>query len=338
MCQKKRSFCRIRFRGLAALAAAIFLLPGGFQARAEESLPTPVPEYIRTADEIVIDDLYDELSAYSITFRNMQAYTPECFNYAKVTAAEELPTADGREMNRYTFADDAVLTIPCSTTLEYGNKDFECYRQLLSYMDNANIDPAKQAKAPYPLENAMERCKAIFKTLHIDNLVLDQAVALPSGSICDMTDEIKKFYNETEPACFDAFPEEIGVWYLAFRQELNGIKSLGTPQVRIALTEKETALLELDKVIDHINDDYELENGVCWLDAIRVFSASHCEKTSGESYEISRIKIAYDYDLTDSSALDAKAFPCWQIEGQGTGTGKFEEAYSILDGKRVQVF
>ena len=337
MCQK-RIFCRNHLRGLAALAAGLFLLTGGLQALAEESQPTPVPEYIRTADEIVIDDRYDELSAYSITFRNMQAYTPECFNYAKVTAAEELPTADGREMNRYRFADDAVLTIPCNTTLEYGNKDFECYKQLLNYMDNAGTAPANQAASLYPLKDAVDRCEAIFKTLHIDNLVLDQAVALPADAISAMTEEMKLFYNETEPACFDAFPEEIGVWYLAFRQELNGIKSLGTPQVRIALTEKETALLELDKVIDHINDDYELENGVCWLDAIRVFSASHCEKTGGESYEISRIKIAYDYDLTDSSALDAKAFPCWQIEGHGPGMGTFREVYSIPEGKELKIF
>ena len=337
MCQKKRSFCRIRFRGLAALAAALFLLSGGYAARAEESLPTPIPENIRTADEIVIDDRYEELSSYTITFRNMQAYTPEYFNYAKVTATEELPTPDGREVNRFRFADDAVLTIPCNTTLEYGNKDFECYRQLLSYMDNANITPAKQADAPYPLENAIARCETIFKTLHIDNLVLDQAVALPSDSISNMTDGMKQFYKEKEPACFDAFPEEIGVWYLAFRQELNGIRSLGTPQVRIALTEKETVLLELDKIIDHINDDYELPAGVCWTDALRVFSASHCGK-SGESYEISKINIAYDYNLMDSNALDARAFPCWQIEGQGTGTGKFRETYSIVDGKRVQAF
>ena len=333
MCQK-RIFCRNHIRGLAALAAGLFLFTGSPQARAEESQPTPVPEYIRTADEIVIDDRYDELSAYSITFRNMQAYTPECFNYAKVTAAEELPAADGREMNRYRFADDAVLTIPCSTTLEYGNKDYECYRQLLNYMDNAGAAPGRQVNAPYPLDSAMARCEAIFKTLHIENLVLDEAVALPADAISGMTEGMKAFYNETEPVCFDAVPEEIGVWYLAFRQELNGIKSLGTPQVRIALTEMETALLEMDKVIDHINDDYELESGVCWLDAIRVFSASHCEKTGGESYEISRIRLAYDYDLTDSSALDARAFPCWQIEGRGPKAGLFKEVYSIPEGKK----
>ena len=337
MCQKKRSFCRIRIRGLAVITAALFLLPGGYAARAEEDLPTPIPENIRTADEIVIDDRYEELSSYTITFRNMRAYTPDCFNYAKVTATEELPTPDGREMNRFRFADNAVLTIPCNTTLEYGNKDFECYRQLLNYMDNANFAPGKQADAPYPLENAIARCETIFKTLHIDNLVLDQAVALPSGSISDMTDGIKQFYKETEPACFDAFPEEIGVWYLAFRQELNGIKSLGTPQVRIALTEKETALLELDKVIDHINDDYALPDSICWTDAIRVFSASHCGK-SGESYEISKINIAYDYNLMDSNALDARAFPCWQIEGREPGKGTFREVYSIPEGREVKTF
>ena len=55
MCQKKRSFCRIRFRGLAALAAALFLLSGGYAARAEESLPTPIPENIRT--DFLIDFL-----------------------------------------------------------------------------------------------------------------------------------------------------------------------------------------------------------------------------------------------------------------------------------------
>ena len=333
MCQKMKSFCRIRMRGLAVITAALFLLPGGYAARAEE----PIPENIRTADHIEIDDRYEELSSYSITFRNMQAYTPEYFNYAKVTATEELPTADGREMNRFRFADDAVLMIPCNTTLEYGNKDFECYRQLMNYVDSASITPAKQANAPYPLENALARCEKLFKTLHIENLVLDQAIALPSCSICDMTDEIRKFYNQTEPACFDAFPEEIGVWYLAFRQELNGIRSAGIPQVRIALTENETALLELNKIIDHVNDDYELASGVCWQDAIRVFSDSHCGKTGG-SYEISRINIAYDYDLVDASALDARAFPCWQIEGQGTGIGKFSEIYSIPEGKEVKNF
>ena len=100
---------------------------------------------------------------------------------------------------------------------------------------------------------------------------------------------------------------------------------------------RSASLLELDKIIDHINDDYELPAGVCWTDALRVFSASHCGK-SGESYEISKINIAYDYNLMDSNALDARAFPCWQIEGQGTGTGKFRETYSIVDGKRVQAF
>ncbi|MBR5959460.1 MAG: hypothetical protein IKZ98_00560 [Clostridia bacterium] len=330
MCQKKRSFCRIRIRGLAAIAAALFLLPGGYAARAEEGMPTPIPENIRTAEHIEIDDRFEELSSYSITFRNMRAYTPDCFNFSKVTEKEELPAADGNEVDCYRYADKAVLKIPGTTALAYGNRNYERYSQLVSYMENTGKAPQAQGTAPYPLENALARCDTLFNKLHIGNLVLDQAIALPSGSICDMTDEIKKFYHETEPECFDAFPEEIGVWYLAFRQELNGIPSAGVPQVRIVLTETETALLELNRVIDHVNDDYELTAGTCWQDALRLFSDSHCGKNGG-SYEISRINIAYDYDLTDAGALDAKAFPCWQIEGKGPGAGKFSEVYSISE-------
>lgn len=335
MSQMKGSACRIRFRGLAAIAVALFLLPGGFQARADENLPASVPGYIRTADEIVIDDRYDELSSYSITFRNMWAYTPECFNYAKVTEVEELPTSDGREMNRYRYADEAVLTIPGNTELEYGNRDFERYRQLIAYMESTGMTPGAQAAWPYPLENALARCETIFNNLHISNLVLDQVIALPSDSIRDMTDGIRTFYN-TETDCFDAFPEEIGVWYLAFRQQLNGIPSVGTPQVRIALTKDETVLLELNRVIDHVNDDYEVAAGTTWLDAIRVFSDSHCGEEGNGSFEISRINIAYDYDIGDNGTLDARAVPCWQIEGHGSGVGAFKEVYSILDGKKMK--
>ena len=331
MCQKKRSFCRIRMKGLAVAAAALFLLPGGYTAGAEEEIPSPIPENIRTADHIEINDRYEELSSYSITFRNMRAYTPECFNYAKVTEEEELPAADGREVDFYRYADEAVLKIPGNTALEYGNRNYERYSQLVDYMESTGAAPQAQGTAPYPLENALARCDAIFSKLHIGNLVLDRAVALPCGCICDMTDEIRRFYKGTKPVCFDAFPEEIGVWYLVFRQELNGIPSAGIPQVRIALTETETALLELNRVIDHVNDDYELASGTCWQDALRLFSASHCGKTCG-CYEISRINIAYDLENQgDAGCLDAKAFPCWQIEGKGPGAGEFKEVYSIMN-------
>ena len=121
------------------------------------------------------------------------------------------------------------------------------------------------------------------------------------------------------------------------------------------LTGEGTALLELNRIIDHVNDDYELTAGATWQDAIRLFTETHGQKSFeselySESFEISRINIAYDYELThdDFTSLDAKIFPCWQIEGSqaitlaegpgiyspGTKIIPFSEIYSIPDGKK----
>lgn len=358
MRQRKAESWKILFRRLPACALAVFMLSAGGLALADEVLPTPLPENITAADHLEIDDRFDELSLYSVTFRNTRAYTPELFNPGKVTETDYIRSEYGPGDDWYycRYEDDSELTIPGSTELVYGNRDYERYSQLLTYLENAGITAEDRENGPYPLQDALERSGALFDRLHIGNLVLDRAVALPSSRIRGLTDDMKRFYSGAQKLnCFQSFPEEIGAWYLSFRQELSGIRFAGVPQVRIVLTGDGTALLELNRIIDHVNDDYALTAGTSWQDALRFFTARHEQKdpesgSYSESFEISRINIAYDYEMPrdDSTALDAKVFPCWQIEGSqaitladgpgiykpGTKIIPFSEIYSIPDGKK----
>lgn len=358
MHQGKADSRKILFRRLSACALAVFLLSGGGFARADEAFPTPLPENITAADQLEIDDRFEELNLYTVTFRNTRAYTPEVFNPGKVTESDYIrsESGSGDDWYHYRYEDDSELTIPGNTELIYGNRNYERYSQLLTYLDNAGITAEERENGPYSLQDALERSHSLFDRLHIGNLVMDRAVALPSSRIRTLTDDMKRFYSGAQKLyCFDSFPDEIGAWYLTFRQELSGIRSAGVPQVRIVLTGEGTALLELNRIIDHVNDDYELTAGATWQDAIRLFTETHGQKSFeselySESFEISRINIAYDYELThdDFTSLDAKIFPCWQIEGsqaitlaEGTGIYSpgtkiipFSEIYSIPDGKK----
>lgn len=358
MRQRKADSWKILFRRLPACALAVFVLSASGFARADEVLPTPLPEHITAADHLEIDDRFEELSFYTVTFRNTRAYTPEMFNPGKVTESDYIQSESGSgdDWYHYRYEDDSELTIPGNTELIYGSRDYERYSQLLTYLDNAGISAEERETAPYPLQDALERSNSLFDRLHIGNLVMDRAVALPSSRIRALTDDMKRFYSGAQKLyCFDSFPDEIGAWYLTFRQELSGIRSAGVPQVRIVLTGDGTALLELNRIIDHVNDDYELTAAATWQDAVRLFTATHEQKSSeselySESFEISRINIAYDYEMPrdDSATLDAKVFPCWQIEGSqeitlaegpeihnpGTKIIPFSEVYSIPDGKK----
>ncbi len=358
MRQRKADSRKILFRRLSACALAVFVLSVSGLACADEAFPTPLPENITAADHLEIDDRFEELSLYTVTFRNTRAYTPEMFNPGKVTETDYIRSeyGPGDDWYHYRYEDDSELTIPGNTELIYGSRDYERYSQLLTYLENAGISEEKREDGLYPLQDALERSHSLFDRLHLGNLVMDQAVALPSSRIRTLTDDMKRFYSGAQKLyCFDSFPKEIGAWYLTFRQELSGIRSAGVPQVRIVLTEDGTALLELNRIIDHVNDDYELTAGTSWQDALRLFTATHEQKNFesdlySESFEISRINIAYDYEMPrdDSATLDAKVFPCWQIEGSqaitlaegpgvyspGTKIIPFSEIYSIPDGKK----
>ena len=329
---------RKTIRALASCALAVFLLPWA-GAGAEGIQEEPLPEHIRTADYLVVDDRCGELSAFSITFRNTRGYTPECFNPARVSEGEAPGAGAGGILSYYQYEDGSSLTIPSSTGLVYGSRDAERYRQLLIYLKGAGSMPAAAAE-PYPLADALARCDSLFSRLHISGLVLDSSLALTADRIGKVTGDMRRG-STPAPACFDSFPAEIGAWCLTFRQELDGIRSAGTPQVRIVLTERDTALLELNRVIDHVNDDYQLAAQASWQDALDLFSATHREEAAGdESFEISRINLAFAYELPDQDALDARAVPCWQIEGRtarGNQVVGFSEVYRIPDGKKNAV-
>ena len=348
-------------RNLFLLTLILCLLMSALCAFAEEA-GLPESPVIRTAENAEIDTDCSELSSCSVTFRNTRAYAPEDFNLAKVVGQDYEPCEEGSGDDGYfyRYADDARLSVTSDTTLIYGNRDGDRYSQLLTYLDNADIGPDQEVGAPYPLEEAQARCEKLFRSLHLCGLSLDSAVPLSAEYIRTLTGEMKSFYQGTAKLdTFTEFPEEIGGWYLTYRQELNGLKSAGQPQVKVVLTQSETALLELNRVIDHVNDEYEMAARVTWADAMRLFSANHSQKASAdehysESFEISRINLAYTYDFPGGEGgcpLDARTYPCWYIEGSreitltkggnvqqaGTKVVPFTEIYRISDGKRVML-
>ena len=264
----------------------VCLLAGCLCACAEEAGTTDSP-VIRTTEHAVIDEGSGELTSCSVTFRNTRAYVPEDFNLAKVVKKDYEPCEDdpGSDVYHYLYADDALLSITSNTTLCYGNRDADRYTQLLTYLDNAQIEPDQAAGEPYPLADALARSEELFRSLHLCRMDLDTAVPLSAGYIRTLTEDMRDYYKGTgKLAAFREFPEEIGGWYLTYRQELNGLKSAGRPQVAVLLTEKETALLELNQVIDHVNDEYEMAAGASWVDAMRLFSASHSKKTYADEH------------------------------------------------------
>ena len=349
-------------RNLFLLTLILCLLMSALCAFAEEEAALPESPVIRTAENAEIDTDCSELSSCSVTFRNTRAYTPEDFNTAKVVEKRYEPWGDGagQDVYEYRYADDALLSVTSDTSLCYGNRDADRYSQLLTYLDNADIEPDQAVGEPYPLEDAQARCEKLFRSLHLCGLSLDSAVPLSAEYIRNLTEDMSAFYGGAGKLdTFREFPEEIGGWYLTYRQELNGLKSAGQPQVKVVLTENETALLELNQVIDHVNDEYEMAVGVTWVDAMRLFSANHCEKTIAderysESFEISRINLTYTYDFPGGAGvcpLDARTYPCWYIEGHRevtltegenvkqavTRVVPFREIYRITDGKRVML-
>jgi hypothetical protein len=347
-------------RNLFLLTLVLCLLTGALCAFAEEEAALPESPVIRTAENAEIDTDCSELSSCSVTFRNTRAYTPEDFNTAKVVEKNYEPCEDdaGQDIYEYRYADDALLSITSDTSLYYGNRDADRYSQLLTYLDNAEIEPDQAVGEPYPLEEAQARCGQLFRRLHLNGLELDSAVPLSAAYIRTLTEEMSGYYRGAgKLAAFREFPEEIGGWYLTYRQELNGLKSAGQPQAAVVLTKSETALLELNQVIDHVNGEYEIEDEVSWVDAMRCFSANHCERSYAddhysEAFEISRINLAYVFDFQGregTDTLDARTYPCWYIEGHravtltegenvrqaGTKVIPFTEIYRISDGKKM---
>ena len=129
-------------RNLFLLTLILCLLMSALCAFAEEA-GLPESPVIRTAENAEIDTDCSELSSCSVTFRNTRAYTPEDFNTAKVVEKRYEPWGDGagQDVYEYRYADDALLSVTSDTSLCYGNRDADRYSQLLTYLDNADIEP-----------------------------------------------------------------------------------------------------------------------------------------------------------------------------------------------------
>lgn len=320
-----------------------------FCARGETA--AVLPPHIQLAGHPVIEAADLPLYEYSVTLREFLSCDPADIHSGRVTATDHYKSdyAAWDNMDYYTFEDGYLLT-RSGTELCLGNRFHENYSQLLAYMDDTE-KPVPE-KEPFPLRDAQERCRQIIEQLDLGYLVQEQAVPLSPDLIESLTEEIRERYDGHKPACFEAFPEEIGAWCLTFRQELGGIAVTnlnGTPQVRIVLTKDETALLEIDNIIDKIDEAKLLAGRTSPEDALRAYLAEHPDEQKEdrrETFRIDRIAPAYCADSDwDKQTVPVKVrlCPCWQIESRRmlqTDSGDREDAlyelYWIPGGEKIR--
>ena len=329
------------------IGAVCCMLIGG--ARGETA--TVLPQHIQLAEHAVIEAADLPLYEYTVTLRDFFSCTPEDFHDGEIRNSEYCKSEYGAwdDMYAYTFEDGYMLILKGSG-LDFGNRFHDKYDQLLIYMDN--LEKTVPETEPFPLREAQERCDRIISRLDIGYLVPEQAVPLSNDTIREWTAEMKERFSGSKLDCFEAFPEEIGGWYLTFRQTLGGIPVsdlTDTPQVRVVLTKDETALLEMDGIIDIIDEAELLPEGTSPEDALRFYMAEHPEvqrDSIRETFRISRIMPAYCADMRGekhSVPARERLRPCWRIEsrqimliGSETWDRPLSELYRIPDGEKVK--
>ena len=312
---------------------------------------TILPQHIQLAEHAVIEAADVPLYEYSVTLRDFFSCIPEDFHDGIIRNSEHYKSEYGAwdDMYSYTFEDGYMLVLN-GPRLDFGNRFHDNYFQLLTYMENLE-KPAPETE-PFPFQEAQERCARIISQLDIGYLVPEQAVPLSNDTIRELTAEMKERLSGGKLDCFDAFPEEIGVWCLTFRQTLGGIPVSDlthTPQVRVVLTKNETALLEIDSIIDTIEEAQLLPEGTSPEDALRFYMAEHPEvQRDGvqETFRISRIMPAYCADVRGekpSVPARKRVRPCWRVEsrrimqnGSETWGHPLSELYWIPDGEKVR--
>jgi hypothetical protein len=311
------------WRRLAVVLLAAFLLMPVPAAGAEDALQAPGEGNVKLTEDAVIDDAYDVLSEYDATLRNLlDYYSPEIFSGVPAVNRDYYDFEYGifDDSCTWQFGNGCELTCSC-LSLTYGNADSERYGQLLTYMDNANINAESDAPEGFSMEDALSRCDALFRELKIENLAPDQALALPCEYIRELTDDMVLFYKSAPKLdVFRSFGEDISAWYLTFRQQVNGLKSTGEPQVSLVVTKNGIALLTVTSVIEETGNAVQTGAEPSWHDALDMFTGVHGGRVFeeySERFDVTGIRIGYGLDAvsTEDGLIRAKVFPCWRVDG-----------------------
>ena len=315
----------------------------------EELLSVGLPEHIRLDGNMVVETADKPLYEYEAALKDFSSCRPEDCHHGRIISTDHYQSEAGAwdDTDYYWYDDGYNLTVS-GTSLMMGTGDFERYSQLLTYLENAEIPAESLQTKPFPLQDAQERSKQILEKLHVGGLVPEQAVPLSRETIRDLTKEMKDFYAGMKLYCFDSFPEEIGAWYLSFRQEIKGIPVGISPQVRIVVTKSDIAYLEMNGVIDGISDGVPLEAKVLTEDAVRRFADDHAavHKEYGETITVNRIAPVYYMEYPEgklSVPIMVRLFPAWHVESRRTmhfrtqvKEDSLSEVWRIPDGKKYR--
>ena len=324
--RKERQMNRIRGR-FTAVFLAVCLLVLVSPAGAENNLQAPGNGNVTLMENAIIDGSYDTLCEYDAAFRNLlDYYPPEVFSGVPAVNRnyDDFEYGAFDDSCTWQFGNGCELTCSC-LSLTYGNADSERYGQLLTYMDNANINAESDVPDGFSLEDAVNQSDALFRELNIENLVPDQATALPCEYIRELTGDMIRFYGEAPKLdVFRSFGEDISAWYLTFRQEINGLRSMEEPQVSLVVTKNGIALLTITTIIDRVENVVQTGAESVWQDALDMFTAFHGGRTFeeySEKFEIEEIRIGYDtgsVSIGDNGEIRGKLFPCWRVDALQT--------------------
>jgi hypothetical protein len=278
-----------------------------------------------------------------------QAFTPEMFNNSGVVA-RKFEKSDYMEMDdnyTYTYRNGSTLFVSSGLNLFYYNASGDYYSQVLTYLDTEETVIGNPELTGFTVKEATDQCDELLSRLGLGNLVLDTMVTFSKESLIRITDEMKKAYaGHPKVRYFTSFTDETEAYYLTYRQVLNGIKTAGTPQVRIVITRDGIAYLELFRIIDHITETYPVTKQMTGQDAVHCFEKRNVTRYSvpdsiSVSYKIKEISIAYyfDFNTQNNNAFHAYVFPCWYIKGyesmRSAGREKtltIQDLYRIPDG------
>ena len=300
-------------------------------------------------DSTIIHEQDGELFSYEVIFRDFhRSFTPEMFNSSGVTA-RKIEKSDYMEMDdsyTYTYGDGCELCVSSGLYLFYYNADGDCYSQILTYPGTAETVTGNPELTGFTVKEATSQCNEFLSRLGLGDLVLDTIVTFSKEQLIRITEEMKKEFAGHPVRYFSSITDETEAYYLTYRQVLNGVKSAGTPQVRIVITRDGIAYLEMFPIIDHIAETHPVTEQMSWQDAVHCFENKNINAYSVPdsirmSYGITEISIAYyhEFDMKNDHAFHAYVFPGWYIKGYETirsadreSTHPIQDFYRIPDG------
>ena len=277
-------------------------------------------------DGTVINDQYDRLFSYDVAFKDFhQAFTPEMFNGSEVVDRKIERSDYGRidDSYTYTYADGCILCVSSGLNLFYYNADGDYYSQIITYLDSAGDCTGGPELSGFTVKDATEQCNRLLARLGLRDLVPDTITTFSKERLTRITDEMKREYaGHPKVMYFTSFTDETEAYYLTYRQVLNGMRSAGTPQVRIVVTRNGIAYLEMFRIIDRITGTRPVTEKMPWQEAVQCFKKRNINVYSipasiSVSYGIREISIQYYYgfDTQNDNALFAHVFPGWDIKG-----------------------